>query len=155
MPRQQAKLFDQLVQTDGHKLRLRRSGKIEDLFHDFIQVLHLLSHHFRIPGPRVALRKLQIERVVEHFHYRQRIADFVRDLGREQTERGELFVLAHLLLNIDNPLVEPRLFDSDGGQIGEREKNADLFIGKDMRLAGIDAQRADGLSAEDQRHAQQ
>ena len=93
--------------------------------------------------------------MIEHFHHGQRIADFVRDLRREQAERGKFFVLAHLFLDIHDPFIEPRLFDGNGGQIGERGENADFFVREDVRRAGIDAQRADGLPAENQRHAQQ
>src|SRR5439155_791218 len=73
----------------------------------------------------------------------------------EQAKGGKLFVLAQLFLDIDDALVEPRFFDGDGGQLGERREDADLFVGELVRLAGIDAQRPKHLTRKDQGHADQ
>ena len=85
--------------------------------------------------------------MIEHLHNRQRIADFVRDLRRQQAQRGELFILAQLLFHIHHPLVEPGLLDGNGGQFGQGREDANLLIGEAVRQAGIDAERADGLAA--------
>ena len=54
--------------------------------------------------------------MVEHFHHRERIADFVRHLRREQAQGGKFFVLTQLLLHIHHPLVKPGFFDGNGRQ---------------------------------------
>jgi hypothetical protein len=93
--------------------------------------------------------------MVEHLHDGQRIADFVGDLGREQAEGGEFFVLTQLLLDIHDALVEAGLFHGDGRQFRQGAQNVDFLVGKTARLAGIDIERADGLPAKNQRRAQQ
>ncbi len=51
----------------------------------------------------------------QHLHHRERIADFMRHLGGQQPERVQLFRLPELLLDIDDPFVEPGLLDGDRG----------------------------------------
>ena len=79
----------------------------------------------------------------------------MRHLGGQQTERGKLLILAQLLLHVHHPFIEPRLLDGDGGQLRQGRKDANLFVREDVRLAGIDAEGADGLAAIQQRHAEQ
>ena len=64
------------------------------MFDDFIQMLDFFAQDLRILRARVALRKAQVQRMIKHLHHREWIADFVRDFGGEQTQRGKLFVLA-------------------------------------------------------------
>ena len=93
--------------------------------------------------------------MIEHFHHGERIADFVRNLRGEQAQGGEFFVLTQLLLHIHDALVKAGLFHGDGRQFGQGGEDVDFLVGKTAGLAGIDVERADGLSAEDQRRAQQ
>ena len=58
--------------------------------------------------------------MVQKLHHCERIADFVRDLGGEQAERGKFFVLPQLLLDVHGPFVKPRLFNGDAGQFRQR-----------------------------------
>ena len=95
------------------------------------------------------------QRVVEHFHDRERIANFMRDLRREQAQGGKFFVLTQLLLDIHHALVEPGFFDGDGRQFRQGGQDVDFLVGKTAGLAGINVERADGLPAENQRRAQQ
>ncbi len=64
------------------------------------------------------------QRMVEHLHHRERIADFVGDLGGEQAEGRELLVLAQLLLDVHHALIEAGLLDGDGGQLGQGGEDA-------------------------------
>ena len=84
VPDQQTQLLDQLVQVHRRQLRLGRAGKIQDLLHDPVQLLDLLVDDARVLRARVALGELQIQRVVEHLQHRQRIANLMRHLGRQQ-----------------------------------------------------------------------
>ncbi len=139
----------------GAKLRLGGAREREDLLHDLVQMLDFFAEDCGVLRARVAVGNLQIERVIQHLHHRERIADFVRDLGGEQTERGKFFVLAQLFLDIHDALVEPRLFDGERGKFRQRGENADFLVGKFVGLPGVNVQRADGFARENQRHAQQ
>src|SRR2546422_1023259 len=91
----------------------------------------------------------------KHFHDRKRITDFMRHFGSEQANRGELFALAQLFLDIDDALVKTCLFQGDSREISKGGKYAHLFVRKAMRFARIDVQRADYLPIENQWHAQE
>ncbi len=137
VPHQQGQFVHQFVEIDRRQLRLSRAGEIKNLLHDCVQVLNLLVNDSGVLGSRIAGRKLQVQRMVQHLHHRERVADFMRDLGGEQAKSGKLFVLAQLLLDVHHPLVEPGLLDGNGRQLGQRAENADLFIGKTVGLARI------------------
>ena len=93
--------------------------------------------------------------MIQQLHHRERIADFVRDLGGEQAERGQFFVPPQLLLHVHNPFVKPRLFNRNRGQFRQRAQDADFLVGKIVGLPGVDVQCADDPAGEKQRHAQQ
>ena len=80
----------------------------------------------------------------EHLHHRQRIANLVGDLGGEQTERAEPFVAAQLFFDVDDLLVQPRVFDGDGGEIGQRGQGPYVLIRIAIRRRGVHVERADG-----------
>ena len=114
VPRQQAKILDDLIYIHRRGFGFRAAREVEDLLHDLVQQLHLVAHDPYILGPRIAPRKLQVERVEQHLHHRQRIADLMRDFGGEQAEGAQLFRLPQLFLDIDNAFVEPGLLDRNG-----------------------------------------
>ena len=64
-------------------MRIGRPGEVKDLFHDFVQVVHFVGDDSGVFGAWVIRSELQVQRVVEQFHHRERIADFVGDLGRQ------------------------------------------------------------------------
>ena len=142
MPDQQPQFLDQAIQVHGRQLRLRRAGQVEDLLDDAVQLLEFLVNDPRVLRPRVALGKLQIQRMVEHLEHSQRIANLMSGLGGQQPQ-------------VHDALVKPRLLDGDGGQLRQRRKNVGLFVRETVGLAGIDAQGADRLAAIEQRHAKQ
>src|SRR5688572_30496579 len=98
---------------------------------------------------------MQVERVKEHFDDRERIADFVRDFGGEQTQRGKLFVLAELFLDIDDSFVEAGLFNRDPGKLGERGENANFLVRKAVGFARINTQRADACPRKNERNTEE
>ena len=75
--------MNEFVQIHGRQFRFGGPGEIEDLLHDAIQMLNFFANDARILGPWIACWKLEVQRVVEHFHYRERITDLMRDLGGE------------------------------------------------------------------------
>ena len=155
VPHQQSEFVNQFVQIHRRKFRFRRAREVQNLLHDFVQVLDFRVNDPGVLRARVAVGKFQIQRVIQQLHHRERIADFVRDLGGEQAERGQFFVLPQLLLHVHDALVKPRLFNRNGRQFRQRAQNADFLVGKIVRPAGINIQRADGLAGKQQRHAQQ
>ena len=155
MAHQQAELVNQRVQIHGCQRRFGRSRKIQNPLHDPVEVPELFIHDPGVLRARIVGREFQVERVKQHFHYRERIADFVRDLGRQQAQRGQLFVLAQLLLHVHHPFVEPRPLDGDRRQLCERGKNPNLTVGVNVGTRRVNAERADGVSAEKQWNTQQ
>ena len=132
--REQAQIVQQLVDVDRAQFRLGAAGKIQDLLHDFVQVLHFLAQDGVVLDPRIARRELQAEGMVEHFHDGERIADFVGDFGREQAEGGKFFILTQLLLDIHDALVEAGLFHGHGRQFGQGAQDVDFLVGKTAGL---------------------
>ena len=137
MAREQAQVLDQLVHIHRRQLGFSVSGKIQDPLHDPVQLIHLLPDDLRVRGARIVRREPQIERVVEHLHHRERIADLVRHLRRQQAERGELLVLAQLLLDVHDPLVEPGLLDRHGRQLRQGGQNADFLVREDCAAVPV------------------
>ena len=93
--------------------------------------------------------------MIQHLHDGERVANLVRDFGGEKAERRQLFVLTQVLLDIDQPLVKAGFFDGDSGQFRERRQDADFLIRELVRLAGVNAERADRFTCEQQRNTQQ
>ena len=86
VPDEQAQVVDQLVEVHRRHAGLGAAGEVEDLFDDLVQVIHLLAHDAGILGARVGRWKFQVERMIEHLHHRERIADLVGDLGGQESE---------------------------------------------------------------------
>ena len=130
---EQREIVDQGRQLHCAQARLGVAREVHDVVHDGIQMIHLLAEHPRILAPRIAFVKLQPQRVVQHFHYRERIANLMRHLGREQPQRAKLLVAPQLFLHIHRALVQLRLFDGHGRKLGERAQRFHFFIGEHMR----------------------
>ena len=111
---EQRQLLKQGIDLDGGEVWLGAAREDEDLFDDLVQVLDLAAHDFRVAGPRVAFGETQIERVIKHLHHRERIADFMGDLGGEQAEGGKFLIAPHPFLDLDDVLVEPGFLDGHG-----------------------------------------
>ena len=78
--------------------------------------------------------EFQPERMVEHFHDGERIANLMRDLRRQQAERGKFFVLTQLLLHIHDALVKAGFLHGDGGQFRQGGEDVDFLVGKTAGL---------------------
>jgi hypothetical protein len=83
------------------------------------------------------------EAAVEEFKDRERVADFVGDLGGEEAEGGEPFVFAEGIFALENAGVEAGILQSDGAERGEGGEEAFLVV-----IKAVDAIREDGEDAE-------
>jgi len=79
--------------------RFGAAGEVEDLFHDAVEQIHFLSHDLDVSCARVIGGEFQVHRMKEQLHDRERIANLMRHLGREQAERGQFFILPELFLD--------------------------------------------------------
>src|SRR4051812_335576 len=91
----------------------------------------------------------------KHLDHGEGIANFVSNFGGEQAKHGKFFVGAKLFLDVDDALVEAGFFDGDAGKLREGGEDADFFVGKIVRLGGVDVEGADGGPAREQWNAQQ
>ena len=85
---EQREVVEQFVRIDGAELRFRAAREVEDLLHDAVQPVHFFADDLAVLHARIARWELQVHRVIQHLHHRERIANLVRDLGGEQSQRG-------------------------------------------------------------------
>jgi len=66
--------------------------------------------------------------MIEHLHRGRRIANLVGDLGGQEAEHGEFLILAQLVFDLAQALVETRLLDGDGREFGQCGQAAYFFV---------------------------
>ena len=96
-------------------------------------------------GARVFQPEISNPAVIQHLHHREWIADFMRHLRRQQSERGQLFVLPHLFLRIHQTLVS-RAFSIAMAESSAKAAGMRSLRKICMQRGGVDVERADGFA---------
>src|SRR5271170_5947293 len=115
--------FDDAIYVNVRGFTCAGAREIQQVVHDFARAEGLLHDFFDDGLPRVAVRHLLAEHLNVIGDDRQRRVDFVRDAGRQETERGELLGLRHLLFHtfaLGYVIKEQETADAFGGFADQR-----------------------------------
>ena len=87
----------QIVQRDGLKLKLNRSGKVEQTADDRVETVDLFEDHRAAPFSRFGIGGA-LPHLRPHPDGAERIAQLMRDTGSKLSQCRESFIVAYLRL---------------------------------------------------------
>ena len=118
-------------------------GEIEHACDDGFQLVEFFTDDAHVGVAGIFWGEIDPEAAVEEFKDRERVADFVGDLGGKEAEGGEAFVFAEGIFALENAGVEAGILQGDGAERGEGGEEAFLVV-----IKAVDAIREDGEDAE-------
>ena len=130
-------------------------GELEHPRDDGLELIELLPDHPHIGAAGIVGREIQTQITIKELDHREWVADLVGNLGRQQSQRGKLLVLAQHILALENTGVESRVLQRHGGQAGKGGEQPFLVVIKPVGMVGKHRQNAHRLVFPKHRHRQQ
>ena len=111
---------------------------------DGFELSNFIRDHLEVAAARVGGVEIKTEGAVEQFNHGEGIANFMRNFGGEQAERGQGFIFSEHFFRVKYPRVEAGVLQGNGGETGKGGGEALFVVIKTMSLIVENSEYAGG-----------